>query len=324
MKKLTCLLLAVLLVLSLAACDTQPAETTGAPETTAPVETTVPATVPTFEEVANPVTYFSLSFGENFDFTRYITAYPDADGQAYVEYVGEVKKVGYLPDNILHGITAALDASGLAALNGQDAWGDGEASGSMYIEFADGSMLTCGFSGPVVEAYATGYNAMDDFFAQLTASLPVYVPQPMILGEVEADLLNEMTAILNGSGIQALDSFTISQVNKDEYFAFTLGLSSDAGIASGAACAPMMMTTAYSLSIVKLEGGADASAVCADFENNLDWMKWVCVSPSDALIATKGNLVLCLLGYEDTYTQTVTGIEAAGWTTVKTLENPNM
>jgi hypothetical protein len=84
----------------------------------------------------------------------------------------------------------------------------------------------------------------------------------------------------------------------------------------------MMMTNAYSLVIATLEKGTDAAAVCADFEANLDWMKWVCVAPSHAMTATKGNMVLCLMATDEAFTGTAAGIEAAGWTTVTTLENP--
>jgi len=86
----------------------------------------------------------------------------------------------------------------------------------------------------------------------------------------------------------------------------------------------MMMTTAYSLVIVTLEDAANAETVCSNFESQLDWLKWVCVAPSDALIAQKDNMVLCLMAYDDLYVQTANGIEAAGWSTMKTLNNPNM
>lgn len=323
MKRMTCLIAVAALLLSMAACGNTTPDAGETTETTAPIETTVPATVPTYEEVANPVTFFSLSLCENFDSIRSITVFPNEDGTAYVEYVGDVKKVGNLDANIFHGITAAMETSGLVQLNGQDAWGEGEASGSMYVEYADGSCVAFGFSGEGHEAYAQGYAAMDGFFAELTAALPVYVPQPMVMGEVDAALLEELTAILNGSGMEALDAFTIMQVAKDDYFSYTLGLSSDEGIASAVSCAPMMMTTAYSLVVVSLEDGANADTVCSDFEFSMDWMKWVCVAPTNALIATKGNLVLCLMAADTLYTQTAAGVEAAGWATVKTLENPN-
>ena len=319
MNRLFALVLAVMMVLSLAACaPAAPVETT--PATTTPA-TTAPAELPSTPVAETPVNFFSLSLGEDYENILSITVYSNEDGTVHVEYVGEVKKVGDLDESIFNDITAALAESGLADLNGQDVWGEGEANGSMYITFTDDSFLSCGFSGDVPQAYRDGYAKMDAFFAQLTASLPEYVPQPMVFGDINEVLLAELNTVITGAGIPNSDAFTISTVEKDESFAYILGLGSDAGIADAAQCAPMMMATAYSLSIVKLEEGADAEAVCADFAANVDWQKWVCVTPTGAMIAVKDDMVICLIGADDLYTMTAAGIEAAGWTVVETLEN---
>ena len=317
-KKILCLLLSAVLLLSACGAPAAPSETTTAPTT----EVTVAVTTPS--EVENPVTFFTLSMGENFEEIFSMTAYANEDGSAHIEYVGQEKKVGDFDAIYFHGIAAAFADSGLAALNGQDAYAEGEANGSMYVEFADGSMCTVGFSGNIPEAYAQGYAAMDAYFQQLVANLPVYVPQPMLMGEVEPALLDTMTQILNGTGIETLDGFAISQLPLDDTFGFAAGLSGTEGIVNAVSCAPMMMTTAYSLVIVTLEDASKAEAVSGDFESNLDWRKWVCVAPSNALIAQKDNMVLCLMAGDSLYTQTLTGIEAAGWTVTKTLENPDM
>ena len=320
MKKIALILSLVLMMGCLAACGGNADATT--PETTVPADTTVPVeTNPDNAVSDNPVSFFSLSLGENYEDIRSMTVFSNEDGTVHVEYVGEVKKVGDLDESIFQDITAALAESGLAALNGKDAWGEGEANASMYIEFADASVLACGFSGEIPQEYRDGYAKLDAFFAQITASIPEYVAQPMVNGEVEGTLLAELNGIIMGSGLENVDSYTISPVAKDEYFAYTLGLSTDAGIAHAAQGAPMMLTSAYSLSIVKLEEGADQDAVAADFAANVDWRKWVCVMPSDALVAVKDDMVLCLVAEGDTYTMTANGIEAAGWTVVETLES---
>ena len=95
------------------------------------------------------------------------------------------------------------------------------------------------------------------------------------------------------------------------------------GIAGGVTCAPMMMTTAFSLVIVTLEDGADADAVCADFENTMNWRKWVCVAPSNAMIAQKDNMVLCVMADGPMYTKIAVAARQAGWTEVKALMNPD-
>lgn len=308
----------VLAALMLCACAKVPQQETSAP-TTQPMAPTEPPTIPIYEEVENPITYFSLSMGENYRDVLQMNVFCNDSGTVHVEYVGAVKKVGDFDANILHGITAAFRESGLEALVGQDIYDEGEANGSMYIEFTDGSVAAVGFSGNVPEAFKAGYEAMDALFQQLTAPLPVYVPRPVVLGEVEATLLEETMAILEGSGNQALDMFTVSQVGM-----FEAGLSSTDGIRSVVSVGPMMMTTAYSLVIVRLEDTSLAEAVCDDFEKNLDWFKWVCVAPSSAVIAQKGDMVLCLMTYEDLESGTPYGIRQAGWEEVKTFTHPNM
>lgn len=323
MKKFTAFVSLLLAALMLCACGKTPAATV---PTTEPAveETTVPPTLPTFEEVENPLTFFSLSMGEDYENILSITVFMNEDGTAHVEYVGEVKKVGDLDANIFHGITAAFQESGLAKLDGQDVYTEGDANGSMYVEYADGGIAMAGFGGSIPAEYTQGYEVMDQFFAELTAVLPVYVPQPMVMGEVDEALLAESLEILNGSGIRELDAFTVMQIPVDEYFAYSAGLTSADGIASAVSVAPMMMTTAYSLVMVSLEEGVKSEDICADFEKNMDWTKWVCVASSSAMIATKGNLVLCLMTYEGLEEGTAVGIRQAGWTEVKTFTNPNM
>ena len=316
MKKFISIILAVLLLCGCAATNTE--EPTKTTETT--LQTEAP-TAPTYEEVENPVKYFSISFGENYESFLSIDVFFNEDGTVYVEYVGEVKKVGNFDANIMHGIAKAFADSGLQALNGQDVYDEGEAHGSMYVEMADDTMFAVGFGGKVPQAFQDGYAVMDQFFASATAHLPVYVPQPMVMGEVDQTLLDTALAILNTSEIEYLDAYTISEIANDEYFAYSAGLSSAEGIAKAVSCAPMMMTSAYSLVIVKLDG-AKAEDVCADFEDNLDWLKWVCVAPDKAMIAVKDDMVLCLMATEETFADTVTGITQTGWTEVKTLERP--
>ena len=318
-KKLCCILLAVILLCGCTAA--KPGN-----QTTAPVETSAPATeaatLPTYGETENPVTYFSLSMGEDYENILRMDVFYNEDGSVHLEYVSAEKKVGEFDANIMHGIAAAFAESGLAALNGQDVYGEGEANASMYVEFADSTMVAVGYSGDIPEAFIQGYEKMDAFFGALTSHLPVYVPQPMVLGEVEEALLNPVLEIMNNSDIEQLDAYTVSQIAKDDNFAYAAGLSTAEGIAGAVSCAPMMMTSAYSLVIVKLEDTAMAESVCGDFENNLDWLKWVCVAPDQAMIAVKDDMVLCLMATEQVFGDTVTGIVAAGWTAVKTLERP--
>ncbi len=322
------LLLLAALMLSMAACGgeaepTDPVETTNPVETTAPVETTTP--VETTPSEVSAVTYFSMSLGENYDNIVLLTAYPNADGTAYVDYTGkDTKKVGNLDASVLTTIAQELAKTELASLVGQDIFGEGEANASMYIEYTDGTSIMVSFTGQIPETYTQGFAVMETCFQQLTADLPEYVPTPMVMGDVDATLLSELNTILGSSGIEALDGFAISGIaTGDEFFAYSAGLTSSEGISAAASCAPMMMTNAYSLVIVTLSDESKAADVAADFEKNIDWRKWVCVAPDDALIAQKGNMVLCLIAGSEQFTQTRNGIQAAGWTELKTLSNPD-
>lgn len=320
MKKRLSLLLAVVLVLSLVACaqDGQ-VDTTEPSESQEQTQQTLPQV-----EVENPATFFSLSLSLDPDEYRYLTVFPNEDGTARVEWGAEIKKSGVMDGIVLHAITAELEKTDLPSLNGQDVYGDGPASASMYIEFADGSTLTVGYSGEIPEEFITGYETMAAYFELLTQDMPVYVPQPVVSGEVDQVVLEQMLAILNDSGIEELDTMMISEAPKDEFFAMTLGLSSDEGILCGVSCGAMMMTTPYSLVIVTVEDQSDVAAVRKDFEKSMDWRKWVCVSPSNAMIAQKDNMVLCLVGSGSLYSGTARAAEKAGWTDVLELENPDM
>ena len=331
-RKLLCLLLVVILVLQVAGCAAPAAETT-APET--PSESAVPETVypevqgdgevsPPAQEienpVENPVIYFSMSLGETPESVDYLVAYEDL-GEVYVEYQGGEKKVGYFGPEFLHRLAEQLEQAELAGINGRYEYGEGEALASVYISYADGTGISADFSGVIPEEMYTLYEALDAWFADRTEDLPAYVPMPAVLGDVDDGLLEELLSILEASGMAELDLMTISDIPMDDYFLFTAGLSSDEGIRRGAQCSAMMMTTPFSLTMVALREEEQTQAVAEDFRENLDWHKWVCVMPSQALIAVKGDRVLCLMGTEELYSLTAAGIRACGWTVVEELRN---
>ena len=80
----------------------------------------------------------------------------------------------------------------------------------------------------------------------------------------------------------------------------------------------MMMTTPYSLVVVRVDDAKYIDAVREDLASNLAWNKWVCVSATNAVIAQKGGLVLCLMGSSIDYSATVQGIKNAGWENLQT------
>ena len=295
------LVLILVLAVSMTACggNKTPETTVETPDTTVNTPDTTDGTPVT--DVDNLVTYFSMNMGESYDNMTSLSVYDNGDGTVYVEYVGAEKKVGNFDASLF--ATLAQKAAELkrADLNGQEVYEDGEASGSMYIEFADSTVLMANFYGSISDEFTAAFTAMDAFFQELTADLPVYVPQAQVVGEVDAEELAAMQEILNNSGMQGLDTMMI---------------------ASATSCNAMMMTTAFSFVIVTVEDEASIADVRADFENTMDWRKWVCVAPSNALIAQNGNMVLCIMG--DGLDGIANAAENSGWTELTVLENPDM
>jgi len=274
--------------------------------------------------VDNPVTYLSMSLADNAENMYYMSATLMGEDELMVEYVGEEKKVGYFEPAVLQGITAEVENLALMELHGQDVYGEGDAYASMYIQYEDGDYISASFSGTIAEEYIAAYEAMDKYFKDLTAELPVYVPQPMIQGEVDASVLTEMQVVLNDSGIEGIDGLAISEVPMDEYFVPTMGLSKNEGIVNGTNCYPMMSSIAYSFVVATVENEDAIAAVRNDFKENLNWAKWVCVSANNALIAQKGNMVVCLMGSDSMFDMTAQAIEKNGWTELEYIENPGM
>lgn len=326
------LLLAVVLLLGGCAAA-KPGDTTAAADVTtlpAPDQTTGPAdqtTAPSDETTASlagtGITFFSVNLNMNETDNRYLLAYPNEDGTVYVEYVGDEKKIGTNMDAaVLDQIAGAMTESGIAAWNNQNVYEDGVALGSAYVSYADDSIVSFSFTGTVPQEYVDAYEVLDACFRTITADLEVYVPTPVVMGEVDEAALAELLQILEKTGIKELDAFSISDVLKDDAFAYVMGLSSAEGIAVGTNCSAMMMTTPYSMVIATLEDGADAEAVRDDFINNLDWQKWVCVVPTDALVAQKDNMVLCLMGADRLYQQTAGAIADCGWEIFEEIDCP--
>ena len=241
-----------------------------------------------------------------------------------MEFVGTEKKVGDLDASILDTIASELAKTALASMNGTSEYADGMAYASLYVSFADETMLTADFSGVVPQEFTDSYNAMEACFQTLTAELAVYVPELMVMEGVNPDGLAAMQEIMNGTGFTDLDQYSVSDVALDEFFGDAVGLSASTGIANATYCSAMMMTTPYSLVIVTLEDAANIDAVRADFAANINWQKFVCVIPSDALIAQKGNMVLCLMGSDALFESTKTAIENAGWENVEGFTNPEL
>lgn len=312
MKRIFALMLIVVMVMSFAACGGKKTEDnqTTVPETTAPDVTT--------DEVS--VTYFSIYYSETPETIQVLSAYPDDMGGVSIAYQAEIRKEGSVDASAMATIYEAYKNSGLQALLGMQDYADGP-SASFSVSFADGTMEEGYLYGEMPQEFLTGLEAMKECFRTLTADLPEYVPQPLISGELAENDKVALDAILAEMKLQQIDSYAITGLVKDDTFSVMAGLTSYEGIASGLTFSPMMITTPYSMVLVTLEDGADADAIIADFEKNLDFAKWICVTASDALIATKDNQVVCVMGSDALFTLTSDSLTAAGWNVVKNIHN---
>ena len=318
MKHIIALLLAAVLTFGLAACAAEPAPITHPTQTTPPTETLEPVEQVTVE---NPLKSLYLSINENETDYFYLNAMEDGTGGAQVEMKGTVRKVATMDASVLHGITKALEESGLVKLNGRNDYTEGVQGCSVFAEYTDGTILGASCMGALTDEFKNGYAAMEDHFLRLLKDEPVYVPQPLVEGEVDEAMTQELLDVLSASGIDGLDSFVITGVQQDEFMGHTLGMADTAHVVSAVSCSPMIQPNAYSFVIVKVDDKSHIEAVRKDLAENLNWGKWVCVRASDALIAQKGDLVLCLMGSGSAFGGTKFGIEKAGWENLETYKD---
>lgn len=312
MKRIFAMMLIVVMVMSFAACGGKKTEDnqTTVPETTAPDAVT--------DEVS--VTYFSIYYSETPESSQVLSAYPDDMGGVYIAYQAEIRKEGTVDASAMATIYEAYKNSGLPAWVGMQEYVDGP-SASFSVSYSDGTMEEGYLYGEMPQEFLTGLDAMKDCFRTLTADLPEYVAQPVISGELAESDKAALDAILAEMKLEYIDSYAITGLVKDDTFSVMAGLTSYEGIASGLTFSPMMITTPYSMVMVTLEEGTDANAIVADFEKNLDFNKWVCVIASDALIATKDNQIVCVMGSDQLFTLTSDSLTAAGWNIVKNIHN---
>ena len=324
MKAILAMLMCLLLVLGLAACTGQAPEQTQ-PETTAAKETQELLQPETTD--AQPVLqegtpdYFQISFYDENENYGSLSAYEDGTGQVTVDYQGDIRKVTTMDPSVMDQIAEELKNAGLWELNGENIYEDGMASASVYLSYPEGSSLAAGYGGTIPQAFLDGYAHMEKWFQELLADVEEYVPRPLIGEGADPEAQAELVAILDASGMEPLDMFSIQDVPLDEYFTMMMGLSDTTGILNGTSCSPVMSATAYSCVVVTVEDESVIPAVQQDFAANVDWNHWVCVSANSALIARKGNLVLCLVGEDMLYQMTADAITANGWTVLETLSS---
>ena len=320
MKKALIFLLALVLLLSTAACGkVEPGET----EKETPEATTAQTSSPSVSlpaSVDNPVTGIYI-YRQTADGNFYqLEAYPNSGDTAWVTYVADIKKAATMDLAAMNYLTAAIADSGLADFNGTNLFTDGPTSTSMYISYEDGSVIAASFNGQALpEDFMAAYYKLENSFKELMQDIPEYVPAPMIMGEPNETDLEEILDIFEASGIDYPDAFAISDAPADETFGPAVGLDETEGILRGTVCQPLMSSHPFIMVIVTVEKTSQLDTVRRDFTDNPDWVRWVCVSADSAVVAEKGNSVIFLMANSSDTDTFSPAINACGWENSKTI-----
>ncbi len=312
MKRILAVLLASLMILSLAAC--------GAPTSSA----------------TSTISTFFATYSENEDNITSIELFPDNEneGKSMLFYnTGSDTVQGITDGALAETLTKLFNESKLQKLNEKNEYEDGEAMGSMDITFADGSTFSCAFGGKIPEDFVTGFNSMNEAVAEASKSVEVYKAHVNFEDDVNAESKAELEAVLAHVGNFALENTLGTNVPADaETYAHSVGVNPDQAAAlnvqdnveNTTVVMNMMGTVAHSIALMQMKDGADAAAFQQTLMDNADWRKWVCVAPEVALTATKGNDVLFVLTLNDINAELTPALEAEGWTITNTVENPDM
>ena len=310
-KKLIALLLAVLMVLTLAACKGEEGNekdsTSGAGSQN--------GEEPTLSDEENTTSYLLINYAPTIDDDFYLEVRCTRT-EVIAEMNGEIHKVGTIDPEILFDIEEEMIKAGIMDMVGTDTYDDGDATAAVYMEYTDGDQMMINFSGSVPEEFEKAYAHMEAYFAKLLKNAPDYVPTPQVEGTVDETQLNAVKEILTKANLENLDKYKIYAVPKDENAPDALGLDSTEFMVSASACDSKMFEVPYNISVIQVNGEANIEAVRADLADGLRWSKYVHMPVDSALIAQKGDLVLCLMATGDTYQNTAKAIAECGWENV--------
>lgn len=311
-KKVIALVLALLMVLSMAACQSED-ESGKNGKNNDPLQNGEGYTgETTLSEEENTVSYLMINYAPS-DTEDYYILVTNLRGETKAEISTDIHKVASIDSELLFEIEEEMVKAGIMDLEGLDTFEDGGAIASVYMEYTDGSQMMINFNGAIPDEFVAGYDHMVKYFTEMLKNAPDYVPEPKVDGEVDAQHLQLLKDILNKTGIKELDSFKISAVAKDENTAANLEMDSDEFVASASLCESKLIEVPYKLVVIKVSSQENIEAVRADLADGLNWNKWVIVTVDRALIAQKGDYVLCLMTFGDNYSASLQAITDCGW-----------
>lgn len=134
--------------------------------------------------------------------------------------------------------------------------------------------------------------------------------------EEVVDLETLLTKIIEDSGKEAMleESFSLEALNQEEAGYLIGSESFEGAFEEGLSLQPMINVHPFALGIFRLAEEGEAEAFAKELKEKADLGKWICVRAETMTAATKGSLVLFVMGDS----QEVNSItQASGFTPIK-------
>ncbi len=109
-----------------------------------------------------------------------------------------------------------------------------------------------------------------------------------------------LSAVYSDCGDIQFPSLSTSKIRPSDSddFSFYFGTDNTDSVAEAIVSEPKMSTLAYSLGLIRLKDGADASAFASEIKNSIDPARWICVVATVVETSVNRNVVLVLLDTE--------------------------
>ena len=308
MRKYIALFLALVCVLGLAGCNKEPqVNKSGVWSLHASMESV---------EVEDPVTYLLLRMEKKGEYDYIINVWENENGQCQVNYNVEQHKEGVFDKTVLHNITAVVNDAKLDGFE-RTTVSEGDESAILHVTYQSDRNVISDFVGQIPNEVSISFEAVNEFFLELMAELPLAEINATVEGNVDEGLLSAINEVLKN--VRHLDYFYIFDAVHNGEKSAPLALTSTEDVIAGAVCAPEMSTTLFRLEIVALNDTSRVKATAEEFVSNIDWDQWVCVFPDKAWVGTKDNMVMYVIGDDMTVEETAAGAENAGWKEFESL-----
>ncbi len=267
-------------------------------------------------EADKPIHYFYLRLGPMDGSEKAISAADLTDGTCKVYVNGSERREGLYTDAVLDAVARVLAGFDLAPLDADVSSEDRSAAGCLSIVFTDGNRVSANFETIPDEA-VTLYDALAPMFAKLAEDLPLYRRTPTVSEAVDPAILREARYLLYLLDPDCERTLHITR----HFYPNDAGLSPDTeGVAATATCSVSDENPVF-CSFARAEDPARLPAVCEDYKNHIAWDFSDKGTATDAVIATKGDLVICVVSKGEIFTAFRDILKEAGWREAEVIKN---